>query len=148
MIKKGESISKQRVSTSVKKKIFIEALTFSHYVIQPALDTAQINRGTYCRWLHNEAKFKEMVEATKESSIDFVERKLYKNISVCKEISTIFYLKTRAKHRGYVEATQLDITSGGDKIVFNFGGEQDVTNVNNPNIKITDVNDGEDNTRD
>jgi len=131
-IKKRTS-SSLRVSTSKKKKIFIDALNKSYGVIQPALDTANIVRGTYLNWLAKDEKFAEAVAEAGEAAIDFVESQLYTNISKGKEISTIFYLKTRAAHRGYYEKSQLDITSGGEKLVFNFGNEVP----ENPNLKIT-----------
>lgn len=117
--------SAKRISTSKKKKIVLEILMKSHGVIQPALDAANIHRSTYRDWLKKDPKFAAAVEATNEAAIDFVESKLYKNIEAGKEISTIFYLKTRAAHRGYYEKTQMDITSGGKPINFNFGGNEE-----------------------
>ena len=137
--KKGVAISKTRVSTAQRKKVFLEAYHKGHGVIQCGLDAAKMDRSTYHLWLKKDPKFALLVAEAGEAAIDFVESKLYQNIDKGREISTIFYLKTRAKHRGYVEASQLDITSGGDKLVFNFGN-QDVTDVNNPDLKITDVN--------
>jgi len=132
-IKKGTTLSTTRKSTPKKKKVFIEALNKSYGVIQPALDSANICRGTYLAWCEKDPKFALAVEEAGEAAIDFVESQLYSNISKGKEISTIFYLKTRAAHRGYYEKSQLDITSGGEKLVFNFGNEVP----ENPNLKIT-----------
>jgi len=134
-MEKKPVVRKPRVSTIRKKKIFLEALRKSHGVIQSACDTAKIDRTTYWKWMQVDDKFKALVEDESEAAIDFVETKLYQNIDKGKEISTIFYLKTRAKHRGYVEASQLDITSGGDKLVFNFGNNQDEP----PQLNIKDV---------
>lgn len=134
---KKRTSSSVRISTPKKKKIFLDALEKSHGVIQPALDTAQIVRGTYLNWLKSDEKFAQGVADAAESGVDFIEGKLFQNIENNKEISIIFALKTRGAHRGWVEKTQMDITSGGDKIEFSFGN---VTNVNNPDLKITDVN--------
>jgi len=128
-------VRKPRVSTVRKKNIFLKALRKSHGVIQGACDTAKIDRTTYWKWMQVDDKFKALVEEEAESAIDFVESKLYQNIEKGREISTIFYLKTRAKHRGYVEASQIDITSKGEKVEFNFGNPTPA-----PELKITDVN--------
>ena len=136
MIKKGESLSKRRVSTLKKKKVFLEAFDKAHGVIVVGLKAAQIDRSTYHKWLKADPKFKLACEEAGESAIDFVESKLYENIDKGREISTIFYLKTRAAQRGYYEKTQLDITSGGEKISFNFGNPQ-IDEAHN--IKIDDV---------
>jgi hypothetical protein len=115
------STKRPRLSTIKKKKIFLESLDKNHGVIAPACIVAGINRMTFHRWRDSDKDFALACEQISENAIDFVETKLYKNIENGKEISTIFYLKTKAKHRGYVEGTQLDITSGGEPIVFQFG---------------------------
>ena len=61
--------------------------------------------------MREDKEFAEAVEEIKESQIDYVEGQLIKNISAGKETSIIFYLKSKAKDRGYAE--KLDITSGG-----------------------------------
>jgi hypothetical protein len=42
-----------------------------------------------------------------EETIDFAEAQLLKNIKDGKEPSLIFFLKTKAKHRGYVEKVEV-----------------------------------------
>ena len=59
-------------------------------------------------------EFAKAVEDIKEAQIDYVEGQLIKNISSGKETSIIFYLKSKARDRGYAE--KLDITSGGNSI--------------------------------
>lgn len=131
-IKKDKIVKvvKPRISTVKKKKIFLEALHKSHGVIQPALDTADIVRGTYLNWLAADPKFKSKVMEAGDAAIDFVTSKLYENIDKGKEISCIFFLKTRA---GWVEQQYVDITSAGEKIVFMFGSNDE----QEPEIKIS-----------
>ena len=54
----------------------------------------------------------------KETTLAFTESKLHKQIEDGVPVSTIFLLKTKGKNRGYVEKTEQDITSGGEKISF------------------------------
>ena len=42
--------------------------------------------------------------------LDFAESALHNNIREGKETSTIFFLKTRGKKRGYIEKTEVDNT--------------------------------------
>jgi hypothetical protein len=138
---KKNNTSKLRISTPKKKKVFIEALNKTHGVIAPALKTANIVRGTYLNWLANDPKFAQDVSDAGEAAIDFVTSKLYENIDKGKEISTIFYLKTRA---GWIEPQHLDITSGGEKIDFSFGNKGD----DNPIwLEIKEVDDEDDNSQ-
>ena len=50
--------------------------------------------------------FKNRVDAVKEGLIDDTESMLYQNIFEGKESSIFFYLKTQAKHRGYIEKVE------------------------------------------
>ena len=51
--------------------------------------------------------YKEEVDCITESAIDYVESKLYERIKANDTASIIFFLKTRAKSRGYQERTEL-----------------------------------------
>ena len=42
-------------------------------------------------------------------ALDFAESQLYKQIADNSTAATIFYLKTKGKHRGYIEKTEHDI---------------------------------------
>ena len=48
-----------------------------------------------------------------EATIDMVEAELLKNIRAGKEASIFFYLKCKAKHRGYVERQEITGADGG-----------------------------------
>jgi len=62
-----------------------------------------ISRQTFYRWKAKYDWFRIRVKENEESSIDYVESKLMQNIGKNKEASIFFYLKTKGKHRGYVE---------------------------------------------
>ena len=98
-----------------KKEKLLEALKETQGLIYHACKKAgNISRSTYYRYLKEDEEFAQAVEDIKEAQIDYVEGQLIKNISDGKETSIIFYLKSKAKKRGYAE--KLDITSGGKSI--------------------------------
>ena len=51
----------------------------------------------------------EMLQNEKETLTDFVESKLIQNINDNDVTSIIFYLKTQAKKRGYVDKTEVQV---------------------------------------
>lgn len=65
-----------------------------------------ISRNCFYEWKKNFPEFREKVEEAEESLIDIVETKLMKNINEGKTAEIIFFLKTKAKHRGYVEVQE------------------------------------------
>ena len=95
-----------------KKEKLLKALKETQGLIYHACKRAgNISRSTYYRYMREDKEFAQAVEDIKEAQIDYVESELIKNISRGKETSIIFYLKSKAKERGYAE--KLDITSGG-----------------------------------
>ena len=63
--------------------------------------------------------FKAIVEDITEGLIDDAESQLQSLIKDGNVAAVLFYLKTRAKSRGYIERSETDITSKGDKIKIN-----------------------------
>lgn len=91
----------------LKKKSFIEAMKASLGNITKACDAVKISRQTYYNWLEDE-EFKSEVANIDEYVIDFAEHSLFKQIQENNTTATIFYLKTKGKHRGYVEKQEID----------------------------------------
>ena len=94
----------------------LNALKETLGVVSPACEMVGIARGTHYRWLEEDIDYKNDVESLLEFQIDFVESKLFENINKGDTTSAIFYLKTKAKHRGYIERKEYDHTTGGEKI--------------------------------
>ena len=95
-----------------KKEKLLEALKETQGLIYHACKKAgNISRSTYYRYMKEDPEFAKEVEDIKQAQIDYVEGQLIKNISDGKETSIIFYLKSKARDRGYAE--KVDITSGG-----------------------------------
>lgn len=96
------------------KKALIEALEKSLGVVTTACRSVGIDRSTFYDYLKKDEEFAAAVKELENVALDFAESKLHAQISKGDTTATIFYLKTKAKHRGYVE--RLDVTTGGEKI--------------------------------
>tara|TARA_R100001443_G_scaffold1056_1_gene4151 strand:+ start:21880 stop:22227 length:348 start_codon:yes stop_codon:yes gene_type:complete len=100
-----------------KKEKLLKALEETQGLIAHACKKAgNISRSTYYRYLKEDPEFAKKVQEIQEAQIDYVEGQLIKNIANGRETSIIFYLKSKAKERGYTEKSNLDITSGGKSI--------------------------------
>ena len=91
------------------KKEMLTALKESLGVVTPACEMANVSRTTHYRWIKEDPKYAKKVEAMKDLVIDFAETALHKQIKNGGVPSTIFYLKTMGKDRGYVERQELDV---------------------------------------
>lgn len=94
---------------NVKKRMVIEALCQSFGNITQACKASGVGRRTFAHWRQHDPIFAEIIksEEFEEQKKDFAEHVLMQNIQNKKEISTIFFLKTKAKDRGYVEKVEL-----------------------------------------
>lgn len=95
------AVSKQ--TTAQKKRAMAKAMKVGLGNISAACEAVGITRQTHYTWLKKDKKYKQSVEDIGELTIDFVETQLLKNIKAGKEASAIFFLKTKAKSRGYIE---------------------------------------------
>lgn len=102
-----------------KKQKVLKALEETHGVITEACKKAGLARGQFYVYMNNDDKFREQVEEIQEAAIDYVESQLFKNIREGNITGQIFYLKTKGKHRGYVEKTQIQSETTGS-ISFDF----------------------------
>lgn len=108
--------------TDDRKRRFLEELEKARGIVTTAAQNAGINRSTYYDWYDTDPEFKAAVEAVNESCIDWVESKLHEKINGVQvrkgtddegedvvydlppsDTAIIFYLKTKAKKRGYIE---------------------------------------------
>lgn len=81
----------------------IEAMRKSLGVVSVAAKKVGITRQTHYNWLKEDAAYRYEIEAVMEEEKDFVESHLHQLIQQGNPAATIFYLKTKAKDRGYVE---------------------------------------------
>lgn len=121
------------------KKAILAALEDKKGIVTEACKSIGLSRSTYYDWLNTDPEFKKAVVDIQETAIDYVEGKLFQKISgvlmgksdgegapvtyelAPSDTAIIFYLKTKAKHRGYIEKTEMDLTSLGERITgFNY----------------------------
>ena len=93
--------------TEHHKKAIVEALQKTLGVVTPALEITGVGRTTFYEWLKKDSDFKDQVESIGERSIDYVESKLFEQITEGNTTATIFFLKTKGKKRGYVERQEI-----------------------------------------
>jgi len=112
------------------KKRMIEALSKTLGRVTHACEIVDIARSTNYSWLKDDPDYAQAVKDVDEQAMHFVESKLMQLIDGAdKEVLTehgiqtikdtpsttaaIFYLKTKAKHRGYVERQEITGADGG-----------------------------------
>lgn len=119
------------MSKSVKKNAMLEALKKSLGNVATACKKTDLSRQTHYNYMRDDEDYAAKVEDMKEVAIDFVESKLLEKINGVKMVkqgkdgpagytlppsdtAIIFYLKTQAKHRGYVERQEVTGKDGED----------------------------------
>ena len=110
-------------SRHIKKESFLEALEKSLGIVTVACRSTNTPRSTFYKWLKEDKEFSKQVRDIDNIALDFAESKLHKQIENDNHVSTIFYLKTKGKKRGYVEKSEVDITSGDEPIKININIE-------------------------
>ena len=98
-----------------KKTVVIEKMKKTLGNITASCEAAQIARTTYYDWYEKDADFRAAIDSIAESCIDFAESSLFQQIKAGNPTSTIFYLKTKGKKRGYVEKVESEVTIKKDK---------------------------------
>jgi len=100
----------------INKKAMIEALEKSLGVVTTACKSVGISRETHYKYYREDKNYKEQVDSIADIAIDFAESQLHKQIKEGNSTSTIFYLKTKGKQRGYIEHSAYDVTTKGESL--------------------------------
>lgn len=115
--------------TDNNKKRVLECLDASRGIVTTACLNANVSRSQFYEWQNTDPEFKAAVEAVNESAIDFVESKLMEKVNGVSsakagpdgeivyyqppsDTAIIFFLKCRAKKRGYIERTEISGPDG------------------------------------
>lgn len=102
-------------SDQLKKRI-VEAMKKCLGIVSKACDKVGISRVTFYSYYNNDPEFKIEIDAIEDLVIDFAESKLHTLIRAGDNTSTIFFLKTKGRKRGYQEKIQMDLTSGDKEL--------------------------------
>ena len=94
--------------TDITKRAMIEALEKSLGIVSTAARVVGISRNTHYEWYREDPKYKQEIDAIADMAIDFAESSLHNQIKDGNPTSTIFYLKTKGKSRGYVERQEIE----------------------------------------
>ena len=90
------------------KSTFIEVFENKGGNIDASCKAFGISRQTFYNWKSDDQDFADKISNVQEGLIDFVESKLMENIKDNDTTSTIFYLKTKGKSRGYTERQEIE----------------------------------------
>jgi hypothetical protein len=97
----------KKQNLTLKKAAMLEALEKSLGIVTSAAKSVGIRRETHYAWLNEDAEYKEKVNSLSDVALDFAESQLHKQIQNGEVSSTIFYLKTKGKKRGYIESQRI-----------------------------------------
>ncbi len=106
-----------------KQKLFIEHFKKSGNVSKTC-EAIGIGRTTFYNWYKLREDFAQEIDNIKEAVIDSVEDKLFEKIQAGDVTAIIFFLKTKAKHRGYTEKYEVTQQSEPQKVIVEFIDEE------------------------
>lgn len=102
---KKKTLSRKRLKVSQVEK----ALRDSKGFVSQAASALGVSRTTLYVYINDSPTLQRVLEEEREASKDFAESKLLKNIEEGKETSLIFFLKTQAADRGYVDKQKVEV---------------------------------------
>jgi hypothetical protein len=90
------------------KEVVLQALENHLGIVSPACKDAGISRDTFYRWYKEDEDFKKKVDEIDEVTLDYVESQLFRNIRSGSEKSIFFYMRYKARKRGYTEELNIN----------------------------------------
>lgn len=124
--------AKAQPRTTLKKREFIEAMKLNAGLITQSCEVVGLSRSTVYDWRDKDPVFEEALQEIQEANIDFVEGKMFELINgVTQESEALkdhngepivyqkapdgkmiqFYLDRKARHRGYTEKKDINISA-------------------------------------
>lgn len=128
IIRDGRKPRNTKVATVALKKNLLLALEQSLGVVTTACRMVGCQRAAHFNFMKVDPDYKAAYESLADVALDFVESHLHKQIKNGEVASTIFYLKTKGKARGYIERvenavvirTALDLSKLSEEELFIF----------------------------
>lgn len=105
--KSNTTKKEEQLRTQKLKAATLEALEKSLGIVTTACKKVDIARSTFYKWVAEDKDFESDVADMDNIALDFAESSLHKQIQGGVPASTIFYLKTRGKGRGYIERQEI-----------------------------------------
>lgn len=105
-------------NTAKNKAKFLEIYAKQLCNITKTCRAIGIDRITFYRWYENDAKFHQAVDDLENVRLDFAEDMLNIKMQQGDSTAIIFFLKTKGKHRGYVEKVIQDVNVKTEQPLF------------------------------
>ena len=102
----------KKTNIDILKKQIVEELEKSLGIVSTSVKTVVIHRSTFYNLYNEDEEFRKEVDGISDIALDFAESQLHKQIQGGNPTSTIFYLKTKGKRRGYVERQEITGADG------------------------------------
>ena len=109
-----------QLSTKKRKELMLQALQKTLGVVTPACKSSGVPSSTYYDWTNSDEDFKKAVDEMPALALDFAESKLHSLIQDKNPTAIIFFLKTKGKHRGYVEKQEIEHQGRQVNVSFEF----------------------------
>lgn len=94
--------------TLANKEKLLECMEKALGVVTVGCKMAGLNRQNHYNFMEADPDYRERYNALANVALDFAESALHKQIGAGEVASTIFYLKTKGKGRGYVEKVEIE----------------------------------------
>lgn len=100
-----------------KQLNFITEYPQCRYNITTTCQEIKISRQLFYDWMEQDAEFKKEFENLEEFRIDLAEETLLQAMQVAMSVDAAkFLLNKKGRKRGYIEKTDIDITSNGQTL--------------------------------
>jgi len=106
--------------TRSQKEAMLDAMEKNLGIVTDSCRQIGISRDTHYRWLKEDKQYKKAIKDIENVALDFAESALHQQIKKGNPLSTMFYLKCKAKKRGYIEQQEVKVT-GNMKFTADFG---------------------------
>ncbi len=104
---------REEAAVAKRKAKFLKKLREEWGNITLAAEKTNIGRTTVYAWRDADKEFRTALDAMNEIAIDMYENELKKTAQAGNAASSMFFLKCKAKHRGYVERLEHTGQGGG-----------------------------------
>lgn len=101
----------------IKQTDYIAAIQEANGLISVAARRLGCSRQAIYDAARKHKKVQVAIDDARERTTDLAESQLFQQINEGNTTAIIFYLKTQAKQRGYVERQELDTTVRGDIVI-------------------------------
>jgi hypothetical protein len=109
--------------TAEQKKAMLAALEKTLGIVTTACVICGVARRTHYGWMKRDKKYRAAVEELNEVAIDYAESKLHNRITKNDTTAIIFYLKTKAKKRGYIERVEQAVDINQRSVIIDTTGD-------------------------